>query len=308
MIVNTSAIALKENKTNFEALAKASGLNMEAGNKNNNSTLSRLKISHTPIMGQTEVKGKVTRVEVVEGGLYKLEDVENSVSYYSSKVAIRPFLQRFMYKKWVKPEGEHGHYIKTVMSDNLNNDLKDSSGGFNCGKPAGYIKDYNALPETTKNIIKGIKRVRAILGTVSFTSIVDDKGNDVDNKLVTDKPMIWEIDNRDAFKILSEPFSKCSNLKHLPLQHKVELHTEEKPLPNGNSFYLPKIKFDMKEVPITDQDQDLWLDFLAWIDNYNTYIFNEWTKNAGDTSDPIGKENEDLVDSFVDVELGESKH
>lgn len=306
--MNTSTIALKENKTNFEALAKASGLNMEAGNKNNNSTLSRLKISHTPIMGQTEVKGKVTRVEVVEGGLYKLEDVENSVSYYSSKVAIRPFLQRFMYKKWVKPEGEHGHYIKTVMSDNLNNDLKDSSGGFNCGKPAGYIKDYNALPETTKNIIKGIKRVRAILGTVSFTSIVDDKGNDVDNKLVTDKPMIWEIDNRDAFKILSEPFSKCSNLKHLPLQHKVELHTEEKPLPNGNSFYLPKIKFDMKEVPITDQDQDLWLDLLAWIDNYNTYIFNEWTKNAGDTSDPIGKENEDLVDSFVDVELGESKH
>ena len=37
MIVNTSTIALKENKTNFEALAKASGLNMEAGNKNNNS-------------------------------------------------------------------------------------------------------------------------------------------------------------------------------------------------------------------------------------------------------------------------------
>ena len=30
-------IALRDNKTNFESLAKASGLNMESSNKNNNS-------------------------------------------------------------------------------------------------------------------------------------------------------------------------------------------------------------------------------------------------------------------------------
>tara|TARA_A100001035_G_scaffold277915_1_gene275698 strand:- start:896 stop:1816 length:921 start_codon:yes stop_codon:yes gene_type:complete len=299
-------IALRDNKTNFESLAKASGLNMESNNKNNNSMLARLKISHTPIMGQTEIKGKITKVEVVSGGMYKLEDVENSKTYYSSNVSVRPFLQRFMYKKWVKPEGEHGHYIKTVMSDNLNNDLKDSSGGFNCGKPAGYIKDYNALPETTKNIIKGIKRVRAILGTATFKDIVDDQGNSVEDSAVNNKPMIWEIDNRDAFKTLSEPFSKCSNLKHLPLQHTIDVTTDEMPLPNGNSFYLPKVKFNVKEVPITDKDESLWVDLLAWVDNYNTYIFDQWTKNADNLQqDKLSKENEDLVDSFVDVEMQE---
>ena len=47
--------------------------------------------------------------------------------------------------------------IKTVMSDNLNVDLKDNDGGFNCGKPAGFIQDFKALPEKKQELIKQIK-------------------------------------------------------------------------------------------------------------------------------------------------------
>ena len=52
------------------------------------------------------------------------------------------------------------------MHDDLNVDLKDNDGGFNCGKPAGYIQDYNALSQDKKDLIKQIKRVRVVLGTV----------------------------------------------------------------------------------------------------------------------------------------------
>ena len=290
------------NKDNYDAMAKVMGMNMDIANKSKSSTLDRLKISHTPIMGMGEVNGKKTRLEVVQGGTYRLEDVEKETSYYSSKVSLRPFIQRFMYKKWVKPEGEHGYYLKTIMADNLNIDLKDNRGGFNCGKPAGFIKDYNALPESTKTAIKGIKRVRAILGTVTFQDIVDVEGNSVENKAVKSRPVIWEIDNRDAFKIMGEPFTKCANLKHLPLQHNIDLSTVERKLPNGNSFYLPSVNFSMKEIDITDGDQDLFKDFLSWIENYNSYIISEWTKSNNDGEDNLSESEEELVDDFIDVE------
>ena len=48
-----------------------------------------------------------------------------------------------MYKRFVKGnDNTPNRYIKTVMADNLNIDLKDNDGGFNCGKPAGYIQDF----------------------------------------------------------------------------------------------------------------------------------------------------------------------
>ena len=45
-------------------------------------------------------------------------------------------------------------YVKTVMADTLNMDLKDNDGGFNCGKPAGWIEDFKSLPDATKELIQ----------------------------------------------------------------------------------------------------------------------------------------------------------
>ena len=126
---------------NYAAMAKAMGIANEgtSGSKKS-STLARLRIHHTPIMGLAEVKGKKVNVEVVEGGQYKLE-IPDGPTYYASAARIRPYMQRFMYKRFVmEPGNAPNRYVKTVMADNLNIDLKDNDGGFNCGKPAGYIK------------------------------------------------------------------------------------------------------------------------------------------------------------------------
>ena len=52
---------------NYAAMAKAMGMGDTAGEKKT-SALARLRINHTPVMGQAEVKGKQVNVEVVEGG------------------------------------------------------------------------------------------------------------------------------------------------------------------------------------------------------------------------------------------------
>ena len=43
-------------------------------------------------MGEEEVKGKMTKVEVVEGGTYKLE-IPDGETYFATSAKIRPYMQ-----------------------------------------------------------------------------------------------------------------------------------------------------------------------------------------------------------------------
>ena len=160
---------------NYAVMAKAMGMASESDTKKKSSTLARLRINHSPLMGQSEINGKSVNVEVVEGGTYKLE-VQDGETFYSTTASVRPFMQRYMYKRFVMGSGDTPNkYIKTVMNDNLNVDLKDNDGGFNCGKPAGYIQDFKALDQSTQDLIKQIKRVRVIFGTIDMKDAVEFK-------------------------------------------------------------------------------------------------------------------------------------
>ena len=291
------------NTDNYSAMAKAMGMAVEGvSTKKQASTLARLRISHSPIMGEEEINGKIKNVEVVEGGTYKLE-IPDGATYYAESAIIRPFLQRFMYKKFIKGSGTTpNRYIKTVMADNLNIDLKDNDGGFNCGKPAGWIKDYNALPDVTKELIKSIKRVRVVLGTVDLVNATDSSGKAL---TVASTPFIWEIENRDAFKTVGAVFAKLAKMKRLPVQHHITLNTEEQKLPNGNSFYLPVTSLDVTNtLEISQANQDTFLDFMTWVENYNEYIISAYSEKATSKADA---ELDDIggLDDILDIELDE---
>jgi len=291
-VINMSnEIAL--NNGNFAELAKAMGMQTATADKKA-STLARFRIWHSPIMGEVEVKGKKKKMEVVEGGMYRLEQDGNMV--YAPTVIFRPFLQRFMYKRYLSAEKT---YHKTVMANDLNGDLKDNNGGFNCGKPAGYIEDFNALSENMKKLIREIKRVRVVFGIVELQDAVNANGEHVD---VAPTPVIWEIDNKDAYKSMGAVFTAMSKLRSLPPQHKITLTTEERELPNGSSFFLPVEELDRTQLPLDGSDEETFRSFLEWIDSYNEYIDNQFMEKHVQqaTSDDA-----ELVDDFIDVEIGE---
>ena len=281
--------------TNFSDMAKLMGMSVDKQQTEKASTLARLRISHSPIMGEAEVNGKTKKVEVVEGGTYRLE-IPDGPTYYASKAVVRPFLQRFMYKRFVKGnDSTPNRYIKTVMADNLNIDLKDNDGGFNCGKPAGYIQDFKALPEKTQDLIRQIKRVRAVFGIVELVDPVDASGNPV---TVDATPFIWEVENRDAFKTIGNVFVKLGKMRRLPPMHTFSASTSEQSLPNGNKFYLPETKLDLqKTLELDDETQETLGNFLAWITNYNEYISNAWDENAHKHEDV----DTATVDDFIDI-------
>ena len=282
---------------NYAAMAKAMGIAHEK-TSTSSSSLARLRINHSQIMGTADVNGKKVNVEVVEGGTYKLE-VPDGPTYYAESAVVRPFMQRFMYKKFVMGSaGTPNRYVKTVMADTLNMDLKDNDGGYNCGKPAGWIEDYASLPEATKELIKSIKRVRVVLGNVELINPKDVNGNPVE---LESTPFIWEVENRDAFKTVGGVFTKLAKMKRLPVQHTVDLTTEERKLLNGNSFYLPLTGMDTtKTVELQQKDQDLFADFMSWVQNYNEYIINAYAEKAGDSD---GDELDELdINDIIDVE------
>ena len=286
---------------NYAAMAKAMGIaNETAGERKQASTLARLRINHSPVMGEAEVNGKNVNMEVVAGGTYRLE-VPDGPTYYAESVKIRPYLQRFMYKRFVRGMGDSpNRYVKTVMADNLNVDLKDNDGGFNCGKPAGYIQDFKSLPEKTQELIKQIKRVRVVLGTVKLVNATDASGNPVE---VDETPFIWEVDNRDAFKNVGGAFTQLAKMKRLPVQHVITANTEERKIPTGAVFYLPVVSLDVtKTLELTDNEQTMFADFMQWVNNYNEYIINAWAEKANSRDD---EDDEFIVDALVDIEVEE---
>jgi hypothetical protein len=286
---------------NYAAMAKAMGIaNESAGERKQASTLARLRINHSPVMGEAEVKGKTVNMEVIGGGTYKLE-VPDGPTYYAESVKIRPYLQRFMYKRFVRGSGDSpNRYVKTVMADNLNIDLKDNDGGFNCGKPAGYIQDFKALPEKTQELIRQIKRVRVVLGTVQLEGATDASGNPVK---VDETPFIWEVENRDAFKNVGSAFTQLAKMKRLPVQHLITANTEERKIPTGAVFYLPVVSLDVtKTLELTDTEQTMFADFMQWVQNYNEYIINAYTEKASSRDDG---DDEYIVDGLVDIEVEE---
>jgi len=291
---------------NYAAMAKAMGIaGDDASDKKKTNTLPRLRINHSALMGETDMNGKSVKLEVVNGGTYRL-DKPDIATYYGASATIRPFMQRFMYKRFVKnmsaKAGEpQGSYHKTVMADSLNIDLKDNQGSFNCGKPAGYVKDFKSLPIETQDLLKQIKRVRVIFGVITLDGVTNEKGESVE---LQESPFIWEIDNRDAFKTMGEPFNQLAKMKRLPVQHNIMLTTEERKLPNGNSFYLPKASLDVTNtVQLTESDQKMFTDFMSWVQNYNEYIINEWGVKSGQK---ISQSDMDTVDSFIDIDSAES--
>ena len=289
------------NTSDYNQMAQTLGMTADTQKTSREgSNLARLRINHSAIMGEQEVNGKKVKLEVVSGGTYKLE-IPDGPTYYSESVTIRPYMQRFMYKRFIKGnDTAPNRYVKTVMADNLNIDLKDNDGGFNCGKPAGWIEDFKALPQKTQDLIRQIKRVRVMFGTVSLDNPVDAEGNPVTQDL-TDTPFIWEIENRDAFKMAGGIFTKLSKMRRLPPMHTIKSGTQERNLPNGSSFFLPELELDIgSSLELDSQAQETLTNFLAWIANYNEYITNAWDENVHKHDDIPFADVDDIIDADID--------
>lgn len=277
-------------------MAELMGVSVGGGGEGGPS-IARVGMIHQPIMGEVDFNGKTIKTEVLPVGTFTLKKDDDIV--YSNTVTLRVFAQRNQWQRW---NSETEEMEKTVMSNNLNGDLKDSVGGFNLGRPSGYIDDFNALPDVTKQVIRSVKRAVVYFGTVTLDNPVDEKGEPVSGDF-TDVPVVMDVKNRDSLKSINGVLGSLKSKNLLPIMSTIKLSGEEDSIPSGNTFGKISAALGDK-VDISDHDNDTLRDFVELIEYMNGKVLdlhNERNDNALSTED--ASMVKDIIDNdFVEVD------
>ena len=269
------------------SLAEAVGVTNSDGVERRTSNLARLNLMHKGIMGEIEVDGKAMKTEVVSAGSYVL--TQNDEEIFLSNPTVRIFAIRQQYKKW---NSDEDFMMKSVMATDLKGDLKDNMGTFNLGRPSGYIKDWDSVPEKTKEIIRNIKRKKIIFGILTASEVVDDQGNKLD--AITDPVAFFMEIAPSSIKRLDLAVNALSRKNILPIQHTLTFGAE----PGGETYYV--MTLDAKErVELDHADQEILSNFLEYITNENAQILDQWEEK---NKDSVTEEEAALVAEFVNVE------
>jgi hypothetical protein len=273
------------------SLAEAIGVS-NTGGETKSVSLPRVNLTHNGIMGSIEVNGKTVKTEVVPSGAYKITRGDDNV-VYSVNPNIRIFAIRQQWSKWDSSEDK---MMKTVMSTDLKGDLKDNMGGFNLGRPSGYIEDWASVPEKTKDLIRSIKRKKIVFGMLTANDCIDEAGNPVD--AITDPvPFVCEVPP-SSIKSLDGALTALTRKNILPIQYTFNLAADEDQRPNSNPYSIMKLNAGDK-VDITPEDQTTLKDFMDYIEYQNSYILQQWDEKNQET---ISEDDASIVASFVNVE------
>ena len=159
-----------------KSLAELMGVS-EASGKQSGPSIARINVVSVAIKGELDVGGKKIKTDVIPVGSYKITMGDDVI--YAESISIRIFAQRQQWQRWNSGTNE---MEKSVMANNLNGDMQDSIGGFNLGRPSGYIEDFNALSEAVKEVMRSVKRVKLYMGVVTITEPKNEKGEDISGK------------------------------------------------------------------------------------------------------------------------------
>jgi len=277
-----------------QSMAELMGVSIKTSNSEFLPKIPRLGMLHQPIMGEVELNGKMIKTEVVPVGAFTLKTGDDIV--YSNGITVRVFAQRNQWQRWNSDTEE---MEKSVMSNTLNGDLRDSIGGFNLGRPSGYIEDFNALPDATKQLMRSVKRVMVYYGTVSLDSPMNEKGEPIE--AAANIPFVMDVKNRDSLKSINGVMSNFKKKNMLPIMSTIKLEGIEDSIPTGAKF--GKIQASTGDaVELASEDNDTLKDFLELIEYSNGKILDLHHERAKIHSDEDAElVGEILNNDFVEV-------
>lgn len=255
-------------------------------------SVSRLNVNQEILEKEVSMDGETFMKPTVPKGAYKLTTGDDVV--YSKTVTVRVFAVRQQWQRW---NGDTNEMEKTVLANSLNKDLKDNLGGYNLGRPSGYIEDFNALPEATKSLIRSVKRVKVFFGLVTLDSPTDAMGEKVDGNF-TDIPFVFDVKNRDSLKALDGVLAQINKKNLLPPMSTIKLSPAVGKIPTGATFGYVSAAIGDK-VELSDDDNDTLGNFLDFIEYINGSLLD---KHEERSSDGLSHADKEIVASIVEVE------
>ena len=229
--------------------------------------------------------------KIVSTPMFKVRKGDEEV--YAEKLNIRLFAERVQWTKW---DSEANLTQKTVLSSNLNADLKDTLGGFNLGRPSGFVKDFDALPEATKQVMRSVRRTKVFMGSVSLDSPVNDAGEAVE--FSDEAPFVFDVKNPSSIKAINGVTGSLVSKAITPIENIIKLGATEHTMPNGNKFAQVTASLG-KRVGFSEGDNDLLRDFIMEVERTNTWVLSKWDENNVAN---ISEEDSAIVGSIIDIQ------
>ena len=252
-------------------LAAAMGFSADTTEVSAGPNLARLAQVQAPIMReQVDEDGELEEKVVVPLGAYKLTDAEGN-TVYSRSATIRLFAQR---QQWTQWDSDSNTMNKTVMATVLKGDLKDTKGTFNLGRPSKYVKDWEALDEDTKAIIRSVKNTKVLFGKVKLGKVIDENGVAIKG-YDSEIDFTMDVKNADSKRSLDAALKDIVSKKLLPIEHTITLAANKETLPTGNKYatMVATLGSKTKMVP---EDHGTVQAFVDYIDYGNEYVLSKW--------------------------------
>ena len=243
------------------------------------------------IMGTMDVGGKIVKTEVVPAGSYKVSP-EKGVTVYAENISVRIFTMRQQFTYY---DAEERRVYKTVQATDTRGELKDERGGFNLGRPGGYIQDYKSLtPEQ-----KAVKVAKILYGVVTLKGVVNENGEPVDG--YTDPmPFVMDITSTNSKKAIDAALKTVISRNVLPTNYEFDLAAKGIEGPNSRVFQSIAVVGGTQVEP-DDRDNDTFQMFLDRIESFNKYVLGKW--DEANSNDPqMDQADIDMVHEFVNVE------
>ena len=284
--------------TDGRSIAEMMGLSK--GSSGKRSMLARFSQIHSPLKGDMEINGKAVRVDVVPAGAYKLLQSDDKVAYAVSP-KIRIYAQRMQWTRW---DSDENTMVKTVLVNNLTGDLKDNTGGFNAGRPSGYVEDFKSLPKATQELMRNTKRTKVVFGTVVMQGATDEQGNAIDDASLTTQeiPFVLDVKSRGSITAVDDIMKSIDRKNSLPLQYFLNMGAEMHSMPNGSEYATFDITLGDK-VDLVEADKDILDGFMEWISGMNNYINDTHNEKSG--SSGMSANEESIINDIIDVEVAE---
>ena len=284
--------------TDGRSIAEMMGLSK--GSSGKRSMLARFSQIHSPLKGDMEINGKAVRVDVVPAGAYKLLQADDKVAYAVSP-KIRIYAQRMQWTRW---DSDENTMVKTVLVNNLTGDLKDNTGGFNAGRPSGYVEDFKSLPKATQELMRNTKRTKVVFGTVVMQGATDEHGNAIEDASLTTQeiPFVLDVKSRGSITAVDDIMKSIDRKNSLPLQYFLNMGAEMHSMPNGSEYATFDITLGDK-VDLVEADKDILDGFMEWISGMNNYINDTHNEKSG--SSGLSATEESIINDIIDVEVAE---
>jgi len=284
--------------TNFAGsdLAAAMGFGTEVGMSAAPSgpRLSRLsQVSMAPLMKEVvDDDGELEEKVVVPLGAYKLVNSEGT-TVYSKTATIRLFAQR---QQWTQWDSDSNTMNKTLMVAVLKGDLKDTKGTFNLGRPSAYIKDWDAVDEDTKSIIRSVKNTKILFGKVQLGKAIDSDGVAVKG-YEGEIDFTMDVKNPDSKRSFEAVLKDIVAMQLVPIEHTIKLSSQKSALPNGNKFATVVTTLGTK-AQMLPEDHATVQAFVDYIDYANEYVLSKWKS----LTKPAVVIDPSILDAIVQVE------